>query len=84
LLFIVFIVGGVYFVSRLFEMPPGCQIGNTLFYGGCFGKNMNLFLTVTPQPPSCLRIRSHLCQGARLEIENLCSKTDEIVIHGFL
>jgi hypothetical protein len=50
--------------------PPGCNKTNAI--GGCFGKNKINDFNITGTLPSCLSIKPHICQGAQIEIENLC------------
>jgi hypothetical protein len=63
--------------------PPGCFIlGKSALMGGCFGKNLNRNLKISPELPSCLKISTNTCQTATLEIENLCPKDMLIKIEG--
>ena len=82
--FLVFIGGFLYFqlsspaVNNIINTPPGCI--KTSSIGGCFGKNNLLNFKIIGQFPSCLTIRPHTCQGARLEIENLCPSNVSVTI----
>lgn len=72
---------GIYLYSKKIPpTPPGCAKSSSL--GGCFGKNFNKDFKVYGKLPSCLRINNHLCQGARIEVENLCSQETNIEING--
>jgi hypothetical protein len=59
-------------------IPPGCI--KTSGFGGCFGKNNIENLSIQGPIPNCLSIRKHNCQGAGLEIENLCPQNYSIYI----
>ena len=59
--------------------PPGCI--KTSFIGGCFGKNDIRNFKIEGELPNCLRISPHTCNGAELEVENLC-KNKTIILNG--
>lgn len=82
LLSLVFVCAVILTAVKFISSPPGCTPKLPGVMGGCFGTNMNRNLKITPILPTCLKITSQTCNGAEIQVENLCQENLVVTIEG--